>query len=299
MAPPRAIWTGTITFGLVNAPVRMYTAISENDLRFNMIHQPDGGRIGYQKVCKVDGEVVPNEEIVRAYDVGGGEYVELTPEDFAAAGVEGYRTITVHDFVPSEQIDPIYFERTYYLGPQEGSGESIYALLARAMTDKGLAAVVTYIHHDREHLGCLRVRDGVITLEKLFFHDEVRSSDGLAPDAAKVDERQLQMASDLIEAYQGDFDPTQYQDTYRAKLLDIIEQKRAGKTIEPKEAPAETAAPDLMAALTASLEEARKAREGRGKAKKEPAKKPPATRAKAGAGAGGRKAASRSGRRAS
>ena len=292
MAPPRAIWTGTITFGLVNAPVRMYTAISENDLRFNMIHQPDGGRIGYQKVCKVDGEVVPNEEIVRAYDVGGGEYVELTPEDFAAASVEGYRTITVHDFVPSDQIDPIYFERTYYLGPQEGGGEPIYALLAQAMSDKGLAAVVTYIHHDREHLGCLRVRDGVITLEKLFFHDEVRSSDGLAPEADKVDTRQLQMASDLIEAYRGDFDPTQYQDTYRAKLLDIIEQKRSGKTIEAKEAPAETAAPDLMAALTASLEEARKAREGR-------AKKAPAQRAKAGAGAGGRKAASRSGRRGS
>jgi DNA end-binding protein Ku len=298
VAPPRAIWTGTITFGLVNAPVRMYTAISENDLRFNMIHQPDGGRIGYQKVCKVDGEEVPADEIVRAFDVGGGDYVELTADDFAAASQESYRTITVHDFVPSEQIDPIYFERTYYLGPQEGSGEPIYALLARAMSESGLSAVVTYIHHDREHLGCLRVRDGLLTLEKMFFHDEVRSADGLAPSVARVDKRQLKMATDLIDAYRGEFDPTKYEDTYRAKLLEIIEQKRAGKTIEPREAPAEEATPDLMAALTASLEEARKAREGRPKGG-EARTKGGAKRATSGAGAGRRKAASRSGRRGS
>ena len=146
MAPPRAIWTGSISFGLVNAPVRMYTATSEKTLRFNQLHQTDGGRIGYQKVCKVDNEVVPADEIVRAYDVGGGEFVEVTDEDFASAAEASHRTITIHDFVPADQIDPIYFEKSYYLGPQEGAGEAIYALLAQAMEKSGLSAVATYVH---------------------------------------------------------------------------------------------------------------------------------------------------------
>src|SRR3954453_11510910 len=115
MAPPRAIWTGSISFGLVNAPVRMYTATSEKTLRFNQLHQADGGRIGYQKVCKVDNQVVSNDEIVRAFDVGGGEFVEVTDECFGPAAEATNRVITIHDFVPSEQIDPIYFEKTYYL----------------------------------------------------------------------------------------------------------------------------------------------------------------------------------------
>ena len=175
---PRAVWTGSISFGLVNAPVRMYTAISEKDLRFNLIHEPDNGRIGYVKTCKVDGKEVPSDEIVKAYEVSKGEYVTLTDEDFDAARVEGGHSITIHDFVPAEQIDPIYFERTYYLGPEEGAGEAIYALLAQAMAESGLAAVATYVRSDRENLACLRVRDGVITLERMFFDDEVRSIDG-------------------------------------------------------------------------------------------------------------------------
>ncbi|MGN6378616.1 MAG: Ku protein [Gaiellales bacterium] len=294
MAPPRAIWTGNISFGLVNAPVRMYTAIRENDLRFNMLHQEDGGRIGYVKVCKIDEKPVSDDEIVRAYDVGGGEFVELTDEDFAAASSDGqHHQLTIHDFVPIDQIDPIYFERTYYLGPQEGPGEAIYALLAQAMSSAGLAAMATYVHHNREHLGCLRVRDGVITLERMFFSDEVRSSDGLAPEA-KVDERQLKMAADLIDAYTGDFDPTQYQDTYRDKLLAVIEQKRQGKTVRPPEVEKDEAPPDLMAALAASLEEARKARAERTEKKSSGTKRP-----KAAAGAGGGKAPARTRRRAS
>jgi DNA end-binding protein Ku len=287
VAPPRAIWTGSISFGLVNAPVRMYTAISEKDIKFNMLHQPDGGRIGYQKVCKVDGEPVPADEIVKAYDVGGGEFVEITDEDFAAAAAEGYRSITIHDFVPAEQIDPIYFERTYYLGPQEGPGEAIYALLAQAMAQSRLAAVVTYVHHDRENLGCLRIREGVITLEKMFFHDEVRDVDGLAP-TVKVDKQQLKMAADLIKAYTGEFTPDKYQDGHRARLLEVIERKRAGRTVRPQTAEKETATPDLMAALTASLEEARKARAAR---------KTTPKKATAAADGGAAKAPARAGRR--
>jgi DNA end-binding protein Ku len=292
MAPPRAIWTGSISFGLVNAPVRMYTAISEKDLRFNMLHQPDGGRIGYLKVCKVDDKPVPADEIVRAYDVGGGEFVELTDEDFEAASAEGTRTMTIQDFVPLDQIDPIFFERTYYLGPQEGPGEAIYTLLAEAMSQAGLGAIATYVHQNREHLGCLRVRDGVLTLERMFFADEVRATEGIAPSEAKVDDRQLKMAADLIDAYTGDFDPAKYHDSYRERLLDVIEQKRQGKTVTPPTAEKGEAPPDLMAALAASLDEARKARSASGASASAKPK-----RSKATAGAGGGRARARKGRR--
>src|SRR5690242_19377207 len=254
---PRAIWTGAISFGLVNAPVRMYTAITEKDLRFNQLHEPDGGRIGYVKVCKVDNEPVPADEIVKGYEISKGEYVQMTDEDFQAARGEQHRGITIHDFVPADQIDPIYFERTYFLGPEEGPGEAIYALLVEAMQRSGLSAIATYVHHDRENLACLRVRDGVITLERMFFDDEVRSTDGIVPSESKVDSQQLKMAEDLIGAYTSDFEPDRYKDTYRERLLAIVEQKRDGKTTKAPEPEAAPPAPDLVAALTASLEVAR------------------------------------------
>jgi DNA end-binding protein Ku len=258
---PRAVWTGAISFGLVNAPVRMYTAITEKDLRFNQLHETDGGRIGYVKVCKVDNEPVPADEIVKGYEVSKGEYVRMTDEDFQASLGEQHRGITIHDFVPADQIDPIYFERTYFLGPEEGPGEAIYALLVEAMERSGLSAIATYVHHDRENLACLRVRDGVITLEKMFFDDEVRSIDGIVPSNAKVDKKLLKMAEDLIGAYTSDFEPERYQDTYRERLLAIVEQKRQGKTTTPPEPKAGPAPPDLMTALTASLDAARTNRE--------------------------------------
>ena len=295
MAPPRAIWTGTISFGLVNAPVRMYTAVREKDLRFNMLHEKDGGRIGYQRVCKVDGKEVSQEEIVKGYDLGGGEYVQLSADDFAAAAQENHRTITIQDFVPADQIDPIYFERTYYLGPQEGAGEPIYALLAKAMSDSGLSAIATYIQGDREHLACLRVRDDVITLERMFFHDEVRETDGLAPSADSVDKRQLKMANDLIKVYTGDFDPTQYEDTYRARLLSVIEQKSQGKKVKAPKLEEGAAPPDLMAALTASLDEARTARAARGKSSSGSGGR----KTKAASGGGRRRTAASGGRKGS
>lgn len=287
MAPPRAIWTGTISFGLVNAPVRMYTAVREKDLRFNMLHEKDGGRIGYQRVCKVDGKEVPQEEIVKGYDLGGGEYVQLSADDFAAAAQENHRTITIQDFVPADQIDPIYFERTYYLGPTEDSAEPVYALLVKAMEQADLVAVATYVFHERENLGCLRVREGVLTLEKMFFADEVRPIEGIAPDGAKVDKRQLEMAMQLISQYQGTFDPDKYHDEYRERLMGVIEAKRSGEGVKRAVESEAPAAPDLLAALQASLDEVKKPTK-----KKSPAK--PA--AKAGAG-GGRATATR-GRRA-
>src|SRR5919199_3419257 len=190
---PRAIWTGAISFGLVNVPVRMYSAISEHALHFNYSHEPDSSRIGYQKICKLEEKPVPEDEIVKAFEYEKGEYVFMTDEDFEAARAEGYKTIDITDFVPYEQIDPIYFARTYYLGPQEG-GEKVYSLLTRAMEESGLAAVAKFVMRDRQNLGCLRVRDGVITLEQLYFADEIRELDEIKPANGKVSKEELAMA---------------------------------------------------------------------------------------------------------
>ena len=265
---PRAIWTGAISFGLVHVPVRMYSAIDEQDLEFHYVHAKDGSRIGYEKICKLEDKPVPEEEIVKAFEVEKGEYVYLGDEDFAAAEVEGSKTIDIRDFVPYDEIDPIFFERTYYLGPQEGA-EKVYALLRRAMEDSRLAAVAKYVMRERQHLGALRVRDGVIVLEKMYFADEIRPTDELAPRDANVDERELDMAMQLIDRFAGSFKPEQYEDTYRKALLEIIDRKRKGEEIHAEPAREREQPPDLIEALRASLEAAQ-ARRGDGRAKREP-----------------------------
>jgi DNA end-binding protein Ku len=276
---PRAIWTGTISFGLVNVPVRMYSAIDESDLRFHLVHEPDGGRIGYQKICKTENEPVPDEEIVKAFEVEKDELVVLTDEDFSAAKTEGVKTIEITDFVAYDEIDPIYFERTYYLGPQDGS-EKVYGLLREAMEQTGLAAIGKYVMRDRQHLGCLRVRDGVITLEKMFFHDEIRPAKDIAPRKAKVPKAELQMATALIDQFKGSFEPKRYEDTYREALMKVIKAKQKGETIAAVPAAEDEEPADLLAALKASVEAAKKG--GRSIRAKRPAtrKKPAARRRK-------------------
>ena len=157
---PRAIWSGSISFGLVNAPVRMYSAIAENDLELHLVHVKDGSPIGYEKVCKKEGKEVPADEIVKAYEIAD-ELVYLDDGDFEAAEEEGYRTIQVLDFVQRDDIDPIVFQRSYYLGPAEGA-DKVYLLLLRAMEESGLSAIVEYVFHQKQQLGCLRVRDGLM-----------------------------------------------------------------------------------------------------------------------------------------
>ncbi len=263
---PRAIWSGSVSFGLVNVPVRMYSAIDEQDLHFHYVHAKDASRIGYEKVCKAEGRPVPADEIVKAFEYEKGEYVYMTDEDFEAAGVHNFRTIDIRDFVPYEDIDPIYFERTYYLGPQENA-EKVYALLVDAMQRAGLAAIAKYVMRDKQHLGCLRVRDGVVTLEKMYFADEIRATEGVAPEGVEVDERELEMAGRLIESFSGPFRPEKYDDTYRDALCEIIRAKRAGKETHAPKTEEPEVAPDLMAALRASLEAAQSRRGGaRGKA---------------------------------
>lgn len=268
---PRAIWTGTISFGLVNVPVRMYSAIDEQDLRFHLVHEPDGGRIGYQKICKAENEPVPEDEIVKAFELEKDELVVLTDEDFAAAKTEGVKTIEISDFVPYEEIDPVYFERTYYLGPQDGS-EKVYGLLREAMEQTGLAALGKYVMRDRQHLGCLRVREGTITLEKMFFHDEIRPVDDIAPGKVKVPKAELEMATTLIEQFKGSFEPERYEDTYREALCAVIRAKRKGETIAAAPVEEDEQPADLLAALKASVEAAKKTK-GSTRAKRAPARK--------------------------
>ncbi|MET0938910.1 MAG: Ku protein [Gaiellaceae bacterium] len=256
---PRAIWTGTISFGLVNVPVRMYSAIDESDLHFHLVHEPDGGRIGYQKVCKAENEPVADDEIEKAFEIAKDELVVLTDEDFAAAKSEGVKTIEISDFVPYEEIDPIYFERTYYLGPQDG-GEKVYSLLRQAMEKTGLAALGKYVMRDKQHLGCLRIREGVITLEKMFFHDEIRPAKEIAPRKTKVPDAELKMATSLIGQFKTSFEPERYEDTYRAALMKVIKAKQKGKTITAVPAAEDEEPADLLAALKASVDAAKKER---------------------------------------
>ena len=255
---PRAIWSGSISFGLVNAPVKMYSAIDEHDLELHLVHEKDGSRIGYEKLCKKEGKPVPSDEIVKAYEVSDGDLVYLTEEDFKAAGEEAYRAIEVLDFVPHDEIDPIVFQRTYYLGPADGA-EKVYALLVKALDKAGLSAVVRYVFHDRQQLGALRIRDGVIVLENMYFADEIRPADDIAPKGQRVSKEELEMASTLIDRFTSTFKHDKYRDEYTDKLLDVVKRKRKGEEIhaaaEGEEQ--EETAPDLLEALRASVESAK------------------------------------------
>jgi DNA end-binding protein Ku len=185
----------------------------------------------------------------------------MSEKDFEAAEPEGHRTIEIRAFVPHDEIDPIYFQRTYYLGPQE-NGEGVYALLVRAMEEAGLAAVGKYVMRDRQYLGCLRLREGVITLEQMYFADEIRPAEGLAPSGVRVKKEELAMATRLVEQYAGPFEPERFRDTYRDALCEIIQAKRKGEKVHVEAAEEPKPTTDLMAALRASVEAVQGRRSG-------------------------------------
>jgi DNA end-binding protein Ku len=256
----RSLWSGSISFGLVNAPVRLYSAIQEQQLHFHLLHRKDDSPIGYEKICKKEGKPVPDDEIVKAYEYAKGKFVYVEDEDFAAARVEGFKTIDISDFVPYEDIDPIYFAKTYYVGPDEGA-ERVYSLLARAMEDSGLAAVAKFVMRDRQHLGVLRVREGVITLEQLYFADEIRDISEIKASRKKVDAKELQMAERLIDSFTSEWKPEKYKDTYRDELTAVVDAKRKGKQVHAgAEVEEEAEAPDLMTALRQSIDAQKKSK---------------------------------------
>ncbi len=259
----RAIWSGNISFGLVNAPVRMYAAVDEHDLELHLVHVSDGSPIGYRKYCKKEDKAVPEDEIAKAFDTGR-KLVLLDDDDFAAAQGELYKAIEILDFVPYEQIDPIYFERSYYLGPQDG-GEKVYELLVEAMEQAELAALARYVFHDRERLGCLRVRDRVLVLERMYFADEIRPHGDVRPRKRKVDREELELALALIERITSDFDPTRYEDRYRERLLKVIRAKQKGREVVAPAADEAEKAPDLLTALRESVSRAQGGGNGSGR----------------------------------
>jgi DNA end-binding protein Ku len=251
---PRAIWSGSITFGLVNAPVRIYSAIQEHKLHFHLVHRKDDSPIGYEKICKKEDKPVPDEEIVKAFEFEKSEYVYMEDEDFDAAKVKGAHTIEITDFVPYADIDPIFFAKSYHVGPDQGA-EKVYSLLVRAMEGSELAGIAKFVMRDRQNLGCLRVREGALILEQLYFADEIRPISDIKPKKARVEKRELEMAQALIENFAGEWDPTQYKDTYTRELRAVIKAKRQGKDVhEAAEVEEPEEAIDLMEALRQSVE---------------------------------------------
>jgi DNA end-binding protein Ku len=252
---PRSIWTGSVSFGLVNVPVRLYPAVREHTLHFRYVHAKDNSPIGYQKVCKAEEKPVSDDEVVKAFEFEKGEYVFMTDEDFEGAQAVQTKTIEVTDFVPVEEIDPIYFAKTYYAGPADGA-ERVYALLVKAIEESGLVAVGKFVLRERQHVGALRVRDGVIALEQLHFADEIVDTRDIRPKTRPAGKEELALARRLIEANTTEWKPSRYKDTYRADLRAAIEAKRKSKkTHRAAEVETDEARPpDLLEALQASLE---------------------------------------------
>jgi DNA end-binding protein Ku len=250
---PRSIWSGSISFGLVNVPVRLYSAVQEHKLRFHFVHEKDSSPIGYEKVCKKEGKPVPDDEIVKAFEFQKGEYVFMEDEDFKAARVEGYKTIDIVDFVPYEDIDPIYFAHTYYVGPDRGA-EKTYSLLVKAMEGSDLAGIAKFVMRDRQNLGALRIRDGVITLEQLHYADEIRDVEDIKASRSRISAEELKMAERLIDSFTTDWKPEKYKDTYRDELCAIIRAKRKGKAVHAAPETEEEAPTDLLTALRESIE---------------------------------------------
>jgi DNA end-binding protein Ku len=276
--PPRAMWKGAISFGLVTIPVAVYPATEEKSLKFNQLHDEDMGRIRYKRVCSVDGEEVDYEHIVKGYEVEKDRYVVLTDDDFDAVPVESSRAIDIQQFVELDEIDPILFKKSYYLIPDE-TGAKAYALLRKALQDEGKVGIAKVSFRDKEHLSALRFKDEVFVLETMYWPDEVRAAEfDTIPADGKVRANEVEMAKALIENLTEPWNPEQFKDEYREAMMDIVEKKVAGEPIEaPAEAPPARVV-DLMEALKASVAAAKDRTPSAGGAKRRTAKKSTAKR---------------------
>ena len=254
----RAIWSGTISFGLLNVPVKLYSAVSRKTIRFNELRESDMSRVRHKRVAEGTDEEVSYDEIVKGYEITKDRYVTFTRDELSELDPAKTRTIDIQDFVDIGEIDPIYFESPYYLGPADGA-EKAYSLLAKAMEASGRAAIARFVLRNREHLAAIRAHKGVLTMTTMRFADEVVAPDELddvlPQEAPKVQKREQEMAEALIDSLSSDFDPTQYRDEYREDLLAMIERKAEGKDVitTTTEEPEPTKAPDLMAALEESI----------------------------------------------
>ena len=271
----RAIWSGSISFGLLNVPVKLYSAVARRSISLREIRESDGARIRHRRVAEGTDEEVPYDEIIKAFEITPDRYVPLSKDEMASLDPKKTRAIEVQDFVDLGEIDPIYFDSPYYLGPAEGA-EKAYSLLAQAMEGSGKVAVARFVFRNKEHLAAIRPADGVLTLTTMRFADEVvpasELEEVLPSEKPKVAKREIEMAEQLIDSLTRSFDPGAYRDEHREKLLAMIERKAEGKDVV--EAPSgedrsPTKAPDLMAALEESIA----AVQAKGKARKPAAKK--------------------------
>ncbi len=258
----RSIWSGAISFGLVNVPVKLYSAVSRKTVRFHQLHEKTGGRIKQKRVDSQTDEEVPYEDIVKGYEIGDDRYVVVSPEELESLDPEKTRTIDIVDFVDLEEIDPIFYDHPYYLAPGQGADKP-YSLLREAMERAGKVAIAKVVIRSKESLVAIRAAGPLLSMSTMLFHDEVVSPAAIdeLPDeekAAKVTKREVEMAEQLIGSLTAEFDPTKYRDEYRERVLDLIERKAEGEEITiqaPTEEPAKV--PDLMAALEASIKAAR------------------------------------------
>ena len=257
----RAIWKGAVSFGLVSVPVKLYAVTESRDISFRQVHAKDGGRIRYQRVCSLDGEEVAYADIAKGFETEDGEMVILTDEDLAELPASSSREISVEKFVPSEQIDPMLMEKSYYLEP-EGAGAKPYALLREALLEADRMALVTVTLRNRMSLAVLRVRDDVIVLQTMMWPDEVRTPDFNTGDPESAKPQEAKMARMLVETLAGDFDASEYEDDYRAAVEALVEAKVEGGEVEKAPAEAKTSGEvvDLLAALQRSVEAAKSAR---------------------------------------
>jgi DNA end-binding protein Ku len=255
---PRTMWKGAISFGLVTIPVAVYPATEEKTLRFNQIHEEDGGRIRMKRTCSVDGEEVPYDEIVKGYEYEKDRYVVLSDEDFDKVPVESSRAIDIVQFVDLDEIDPMLYKKSYYLVPDE-TGAKAYALLREALSQDNKVGIAKVSFRDKEHLAALRFKDESFVLETMYWPDEIRAADFGGVDVdLKVRAQELEMARQLIENLTAEWDPEEFTDEYREALLRIVEAKISGEEIEVVEAEPTAKVVDLMEALKASVAAAKK-----------------------------------------
>ena len=254
---PRSIWSGAISFGLVNVPVKVYSAVSPKTVRFHQLDSKTGSRISQRRVNPQTGEEVPYEDLVKGFELTRDRYVVIKPEELDAISPEKSRTIDIEDFVDLSEIDPVYYSHPYWLAPDKGAAKA-YGLLLQAMKESGKVAIARVVLRNKEHLVALRPAEGALMMETMNFHDEVVPADDLdelvAAAEAEASEREVGMAKQLIDSLTTAFEPQRYHDEYREKVLELIERKAQGEEIAVQpEAPAPARVPDLMAALEASL----------------------------------------------
>jgi len=263
---PRAIWSGSISFGLVNIPIKLYGAVSRKTVHFNQLDSRTGARIKLKKVSAADGEEVPAEAIVKGYELASGEYVTVGDDELAALDPEASRTIDIEEFVDLADIDPLLYDAAYYVAPDKATLKP-YALLTRAMEESGKVGIARFVMRSKQYLCAVRPKDGALVLSTMVYADEVNDPGEIGEiaglDEVKVTSKELDMARQLIASLSDDFDAARYEDTYRNRVVELIEAKAAGRAevVAPPAALTEDKVVDLMAALEASVQEAKAARQ--------------------------------------